>query len=78
MEFSSSEVIKTKSLSTQLFADVDVSSVINEKESSPKHKSVRVKPKERTLPAMEVDLHIHQITTSNKHLPQPCTRQLIH
>nr|WP_321246068.1 Smr/MutS family protein [uncultured Psychroserpens sp.] len=68
MTFLSSEVIKTKSLSSQLFADVDVNTVISEKETSHKHKSIKVKPKDRTLPAMEVDLHIHQITTSNKHM----------
>ncbi|MEM5564912.1 Smr/MutS family protein [Psychroserpens sp. AS72] len=68
MEFLSSEVIKTKSLTSQLFTDIDVKSVINEKETSHKHKSIKVKPKDRTLPAMEVDLHIHQITTSNKHM----------
>ncbi|MFD2914407.1 Smr/MutS family protein [Psychroserpens luteus] len=68
MEFLSSEVIKTKALSSQLFADIDVNTVINEKETSHKHKSIKVKPKDRTLPAMEVDLHIHQITTSNRHM----------
>jgi molybdopterin-biosynthesis enzyme MoeA-like protein len=68
MEFLASEVIKTKRLSTQLFADVDVDTVINQKETSHKHKSIKVKPKDRSLPAMEVDLHIHQITTSNKHM----------
>ncbi|MFT4612751.1 MAG: DNA-nicking Smr family endonuclease [Glaciecola sp.] len=68
MEFLSSEVIKTKSLSSQLFADMDVNTVINEKETAHKRKSVKVKPKDRALPAMEVDLHIHQITTSNKHM----------
>ncbi|MDG5491406.1 Smr/MutS family protein [Psychroserpens sp. SPM9] len=68
MEFSVSEVIPEKPLSTQLFADTDLTSVINEKEHSHKPKSVKVKPKERSLPAMEVDLHIHQITTSRKHM----------
>jgi preprotein translocase subunit YajC len=68
MEFLLSEVIKNKSLSTQLFGDMDVSYVIDEKETSHKRKSVRVKPKDRSLPTMEVDLHIHQITTSNKHM----------
>lgn len=68
MEFLLSEVIKNKSLSTQLFGDMDVSSVIDEKETSHKRKSVKVKPKDRSLPTMEVDLHIHQITTSNKHM----------
>jgi hypothetical protein len=68
MEFLTFEVIKTKALSNQLFADMDVDSVINEKETTHKRKSVKVKPKDRVLPAMEVDLHIHQITTSNKHM----------
>lgn len=39
----------------------DLSNVIKEKESSKKRRSVRVKPKERTAPPMEVDLHIHQL-----------------
>jgi molybdopterin-biosynthesis enzyme MoeA-like protein len=68
MEFSVSEVIKEKPLNSSLFANTDLNSVINEKEQSQKHKSVKIKPKERSLPAMEVDLHIHQITTSNKHM----------
>ncbi|MEH6537495.1 MAG: Smr/MutS family protein [Psychroserpens sp.] len=68
MDFSISEVIKEQPLSSKLFAGTDLTSVINEKEKSYKHKSVKVKPKERSLPAMEVDLHIHQITTSNKHM----------
>jgi len=68
MEFTISEVIKTKTLTSSLFSDTDLNSVINEKEQSHKRKSVKVKPKDRNLPAMEVDLHIHQITTSNKHM----------
>ncbi|NJW54121.1 Smr/MutS family protein [Salinimicrobium oceani] len=39
----------------------DLSKVIKEKESSKKRRSVRVKPKERTSPPMEVDLHIHKL-----------------
>lgn len=39
----------------------DLSEVIKEKESSKKRRSVRVKPKERTAPPMEVDLHIHKL-----------------
>jgi hypothetical protein len=68
MEFGVSEVIKTKSMGSQLFSAIDVDTVINEKEATYKRKSIKVKPKDRTLPAMEVDLHIHQITTSNKHM----------
>ena len=68
MEFKISEVIKTKPLSSKLFSDTDTAAIIHEKEYEHKPKSVKVKPKERSLPAMEVDLHIHQITTSNKHM----------
>ncbi len=68
MEFRVTEVIKTKPMESQLFSAMDVVTVINEKEAPFKRKSVRVKPKDRTLPAMEIDLHIHQITTSNKHM----------
>jgi len=68
MDFSLSEVIKVKPLSSKLFYNTDLNTIVNEKEASFKRKSVKVKPKERSLPAMEVDLHIHQITTSNKHM----------
>ncbi|OUR99021.1 DNA mismatch repair protein MutS [Flavobacteriales bacterium 33_180_T64] len=68
MEFLVSEVIKNKTLSSQLFPNTDIDAVIDEKEQSPKRKSIKVKPKDRNLPAMEVDLHIHQITTSNKYM----------
>ena len=37
------------------------SEVIKQKESSKKRRSVRVKPKERSAPPMEVDLHIHKL-----------------
>jgi dsDNA-specific endonuclease/ATPase MutS2 len=37
------------------------SEVIREKESSKKHRSSRVKPKERNQPPMEVDLHIGKL-----------------
>ncbi|WP_299277004.1 Smr/MutS family protein [uncultured Psychroserpens sp.] len=68
MDFQSSEVIKTKSFSSNVFSNDDINAVITEKEQSHKPKSVKVKPKERNLPAMKVDLHIHQITTKNKHM----------
>lgn len=68
MEFSPTEVIKEKPLTSRLFSNIDLDTVITEKEQSQKRKSVKVKPKERSLPAMEVDLHIQQITTSHKHM----------
>ncbi|MGB3606142.1 DNA mismatch repair protein MutS, partial [Psychroserpens sp.] len=68
MEFTISEIIKEKSLQSGLFDNTNVDAVIHEKERPQKRNSVKVKPKERSLPAMEVDLHIHQITTSNRHM----------
>mgnify|MGYP003631051248 FL=1 len=37
-------------------------SVLKEKELMPKKNAPKVKPKERSRPPMEVDLHIHQLT----------------
>ncbi len=68
MEFSVQEIIKEQSLSRNIFDHDDLASVIEEKEQNQKRNSIRTKPKERNLPAMEVDLHIHQITTSNKRM----------
>lgn len=39
----------------------DFSEVIKEKEIPKKPNSTRIKPKERNLPPMEVDLHIHKL-----------------
>lgn len=39
----------------------DLNEVIRQKEASKKRRSVRVKPKERNLPPMEVDLHIGKL-----------------
>ncbi len=63
LTFDISEVVK-------IGAPLDVRSqniveIIREKETT-KKKSVRIKPKERSLPKMEVDLHIHQLTPSTK------------
>ena len=68
MEYSPSELILEKPLTSQLFVDTDLNTVISEKEQPKKRPTIKVKPKERQLPAMEVDLHIHQITTSNRHM----------
>lgn len=69
LEFSASELIKTNSSTTlkhEAFSNASAKEIIFEKESGKKKKSVGIKPKERTQPAMEVDLHIHQITNSSK------------
>ena len=67
LEFSESELIKIKSstnLRQEAFSKTSVKDIIYEKESYKKKRSVGLKPKERTQPAMEVDLHIHQLTNS--------------
>jgi len=69
LEFSASELIKTNSSTTlkhEAFSNASAKEIISEKESGKKKKSVGIKPKERVQPAMEVDLHIHQLTNSDK------------
>ena len=44
----------------------DFTELLKEKESSKKKKSRRIKPKERNLPPMEVDLHIEKLVPSFK------------
>jgi dsDNA-specific endonuclease/ATPase MutS2 len=65
LSFNSTDLVKRGgSLPDILPPEVDsISEVIKEKESSKKRKSVRVKPKERNQPPMEVDLHIGKLVT---------------
>ncbi|WP_026755649.1 DNA mismatch repair protein MutS [Sediminibacter sp. Hel_I_10] len=68
MEFASKDLIKEQPLGHSIFEHTDLEAVLEEKEQHKKRTSNRTKPKERNLPAMEVDLHIHQITTSNRRM----------
>jgi hypothetical protein len=71
LEFSPNELLKInpkQSLKSEIFAGQSINSVISEKEQPPRKNAARVKPKERNQPAMEVDLHIHQLTTNDKHM----------
>ena len=68
LEFQSHELIKTKSFSSDVFSSDDLEDVIKEKEQHSKKRSVKTKPKERNLPALEVDLHIHKLTDSEKRM----------
>lgn len=63
LSFPEKDLIKTEDgFPDVLPADVeDFSEVIKQKEASKKKKSVRIKPKERNVPPMEVDLHIHKL-----------------
>lgn len=65
--FAANEVVK---ISTQEI-EVDqffIASALKEKQIQKKPISKKNKPKERNLPAMEVDLHIHQLVNSTKNL----------
>ena len=66
MEFSAAELVKIETPIEALSDDVDFEKVLAEKKLPPKPKSQRIKPKERNLPPMEVDLHIEKLTTSSR------------
>lgn len=71
LEFYSNELLKInpkQSLKSELFSGQSVKSVISEKEEPIRRPTPRVKPKERNQPAMEVDLHIHQLTQNEKRM----------
>ena len=63
LSFPEKDLIKTENgFPDVLPADVeDFSEVIKQKEAFKKKKSVRIKPKERAIPPMEVDLHINKL-----------------
>ena len=69
-EFEAHELIlsKEQSMSSGFFSEQSLEDVIKEKEIFKKRNIPKIKPKERTQPAMEVDLHIHQLTNSFKNL----------
>ena len=47
-------------------SNYEVAQIKKEKEMPKKRKAPTIKPKERTAPKMEVDLHIHQLVKSSK------------
>lgn len=63
LSFPEADLVRTgNSLPDVLPADVDsFSEVLKQKEASKKKKSVRSKPKEKSQPPMEVDLHIGKL-----------------
>ena len=69
-EFGSHELmlLENQNLGSSIFAEQSLDEVMNEKETAKKRKSIRIKPKERNQPPMEVDLHIHQLTNSTKNM----------
>ncbi len=62
LDFQKNELILIDgSLTKRELAQMDVSSIISEKENKKPGKTKRIKPKERSVPPMEVDLHINQL-----------------
>ena len=66
MEFTKEELVKIETPIEELSDDVDFEKVLAEKKLPPKPKSQRIKPKERNLPPMEVDLHIGKLIRSSR------------
>src|SRR5690554_4698211 len=61
-------IVMDGSLSRRELARMDLPSILSDKEQQKPGKSKRIKPKERVLPAMVVDLHIHQLVPKSKYL----------
>ncbi len=66
-QFAKKELVKElESINHHDFTPKNISKILSEKKSDLRKKSQKVKPKERNLPPMEVDLHIHQLTSSTR------------
>ena len=69
-QFEAKELIHypTETQIEQAIYDLDIEAVKNEKASTKRTFVPTVKPKERHAPKFEVDLHIHHLTESTKHM----------
>ena len=61
-------IVLDGSLSKKALTSMDISEVIAEKSHKKPGKTKRIKPKERNLPPMEVDLHINQLVPKTRGL----------
>lgn len=69
LEFREEELVVVGApISYQSMLPDDMTFVLAEKEEKKPKKTRRIKPKERTAPAMEVDLHIHKLVEHTKQL----------
>lgn len=67
MDFQKSELIVIDgSLSKKELAKMDIETILSEKSQKKPGKTQRIKPKERSLPPMEVDLHIQQLVPKTR------------
>jgi hypothetical protein len=66
--FNASEIVKQQdnTLNREAFTGKSAAQIISEKESNKKRTLLKVKPKERFQPTMEVDLHIHHLVKNER------------
>jgi len=69
LDFLRDELIEMDgSISEKELLRMDLPTILMEKQPKKPGKTKRIKPKERVQPAMEVDLHIHQLVPTSKRL----------
>ncbi|MBT8182723.1 MAG: Smr/MutS family protein [Eudoraea sp.] len=66
MDFEASELMHTEGLNAIKVSNFEAAQVKADKERTDKRKTTKVRPKERNVTKMEVDLHIHQLVPSSK------------
>lgn len=66
LELSPEEVVKISDPSLLQKTPLDLEKHLAEKETARRKRKFTVKPKERDVPRMEVDLHIHQLVPSTR------------
>ncbi len=66
LKYAPSELINISGVQKISVSNYEVAQIKAEKEAGKKRKAQAVKPKERNLPKMEVDLHINQLVKSSK------------
>jgi len=67
LDFSEKELIVIDgSVTRKDLGRMDLQNILKEKSHKKPGKTVRIKPKERSLPPMEVDLHIHHLVVRSK------------
>lgn len=69
LKFQADELVKindTRLMNQSLFSNKSLESVLSEKETKKRQNLSKVSYKERTQPAMEVDLHINQLVKSTR------------
>lgn len=66
LDFLERELVKTSEEQNRLIStsNIEYAEILKEKQSQKRPKSTRVKPKERSAPPMEVDLHIEKLVNS--------------